>query len=172
MLVLVVQSLLGTLALKLKFVRLSKDSNNKTKFVASLNGRLAALEVEINGTKAWLTSIYLHANATIREANLKEIENSLGLLHRNSIIGGDFNCVHDPNLDTKNRDGSGSSTYNNPHSPRWEAIVSHLGLTDIYRLRNGALAGGYTRYPLLRYNSSHTHRRTLLHQTPLALAVD
>eukprot|EP00962_Isochrysis_galbana_P053125 scaffold24589_cov113-Isochrysis_galbana.AAC.1 len=66
---------------------------------------------------------------------------------------------------SRHRDGSGSSTYNNPHSPRWEALVAHLGLTDIYRLRHGALAGGYTGY-LLRHNS-HPHRQNIWHQTSL-----
>eukprot|EP00962_Isochrysis_galbana_P008066 scaffold2191_cov138-Isochrysis_galbana.AAC.8 len=129
-------------------IKLALDANKKPRFTAALEGRFASLEVEIEGHKAWLTSIYLHAQHANRSENLSDLEQALGLIHKNSIIGGDFNCVFDKNLDTKNRDGVGSSTYNNPHSPRWEALAAHHGhgLTDIYRLRNGNLAGGYTRY--------------------------
>eukprot|EP00962_Isochrysis_galbana_P043650 scaffold16699_cov97-Isochrysis_galbana.AAC.1 len=60
----------------------------------------------------------------------------------------------------------------NPTPRVRRASQGYLGLTDIYRyrLRNGALAGGYTRY--CDTIATRIDRQTLWHQTPLALAVD
>eukprot|EP00962_Isochrysis_galbana_P029793 scaffold9589_cov126-Isochrysis_galbana.AAC.3 len=69
-------------------VKIALDANKKPKFTAALEGRFASLEVEIEGHKAWLTSIYLHAQHASRSENLSDLEQALGLIHKNSIIGG------------------------------------------------------------------------------------
>jgi hypothetical protein len=87
------------------------------------------------------------------------------------IIGGDFNCVADTNLDTKTAAGIGSTTYRNAHSVQVEALMAHYGLTDIYRLYHGNKAGGYSRY---RHTGIATrmNRPYLLPKTPLPLEMD
>ena len=102
----------------------------------------------IDGATTWLTSIYLNSNPTRRGHDLDFLENEPDLVHKNSIIGGDFNCVADTNIDTKLENGSGSASYSNDHSVRWEALAAHYGLCDIYRLHHGDKANGYTRYNL------------------------
>jgi hypothetical protein len=123
-----------------------KLKDNKTYNKNSLYGRFAAVEVEIEGVTTWLTSIYLDANAAERGLNINDLHSEPDLIHKNSIIGGDFNCVAVTNLDTKTPSGTGSSSYGNAHSISWEALTAHYGLADIYRLHHGAKAAGFTRY--------------------------
>jgi exonuclease III len=82
-----------------------------------------------------------------RGEDLNFIESEPDFIHKNSILGGDFNCVADTNLDTKTiKRGTGEPRYSNAHSARWEAYTAHFGLCDIYRLHHADKAGGFSRY--------------------------
>ena len=128
---------------KIKFT-----DDRKPNYKAALDGRFISVEVIIGGATTWLSSVYLNANAAKRGIDLDLLESERDLIHKNSIIGGDFNCVADTNLDTKLEDGNSSSTYGNDHNAKCEALTAHFGLCDIYRLHHGDKAGGFTRYNL------------------------
>jgi hypothetical protein len=120
---------------KSRTIKVSNHESPKVK--TSLNGRFASVEVEIEGITTWLTSIYLNANPAERGLNVNDLHSEPDLIHKISIIGGDFNCVADTNLDSRTAAGTGSTTYSNAHSVQVEAFMAHYGLTDIYRLYHG-----------------------------------
>jgi exonuclease III len=83
-----------------------------------------------------------------RKATLTELETlDPPILTRNTIIGGDFNCIAAPPLDIRHKTANPlPSYYSNDHYQKWDSFAAGLGLTDTYRLLHGDLKGGFTRY--------------------------
>jgi endonuclease/exonuclease/phosphatase family metal-dependent hydrolase len=71
------------------------------------------------GDVTWLSSIYLNASPAERGEDINFIESEPDFIHKNFILGGDFNCIADTNLDTKTIRGTGDPRYSNAHSARW-----------------------------------------------------
>jgi exonuclease III len=123
-------------------IKITENSKNTTKKV--LNGRLTAVEVLIQGEPIWLSSIYLNASPQARKSTLDTLDQITLNIPCNSIIGGDFNCVANPLLDTHRPNPY--STYSNDHSRQWETFAASKGWRDAYRVLHKNKKGEYTRY--------------------------
>jgi exonuclease III len=108
----------------------------------ALDGRLASVQVNINDIKTEITSVYLNAQAAPRRNQIKKIKDDR-LIKRESIVGGDFNCVTSSNLDVAHYNNQ--TVYANTGGREWAALTAHLGLVDTHRQFHGNKRGGYTR---------------------------
>jgi exonuclease III len=106
--------------------------NSKNTIPKILNGRLTAVKVLIQGEPIWLSSIYLNASPQARKSTLDTLDQITLNIPCNSIIGGDFNCVANPLLDTHRPNPY--STYSNDHSRQWETLTASKGWRDAYRV--------------------------------------
>ena len=106
------------------------------------DGRLASVQVNINDIKTEITSVYLSAQAAPRRNQIKKIKDDR-LIKRESIVGGDFNCVTSSNLDVAHYNNQ--TVYANTGGREWAALTAHLGLVDTHRQFHGNKRGGYTR---------------------------
>eukprot|EP00962_Isochrysis_galbana_P048177 scaffold19985_cov115-Isochrysis_galbana.AAC.11 len=112
-----------------------KLPTNTTPAIA-LEGRAISIGCCIKGVKTTLTSIYLHADPEKRGQQIKDLEDSK-FLTRNSIIGGDFNCVENTKIDVQYPPGV-STTYPNAHPAPLRKLLASINQTDLlYRLANG-----------------------------------
>ena len=64
------------------------------------------------------------------------------LLKRDDIVGGDFNCVADPDKDARRDDGT---RYDPKHGAMCETVLNEAGLCDTFRVYHGEDARDYTR---------------------------
>ena len=119
------------------FVSLGNGSTVETTGGArcALDGRVVAVPVKILGTQTRIVSVYAPAQPRERKNFLVKMREQR-VLKKGDLVMGDFNCVPDTNLDVKYPHGCG--TYPNLHSKANEALMSDMGLTDVYRLFAGA----------------------------------
>ena len=125
------------------FIR--KDSEKikvrgKIKIKTDLQG-YCAVPVLIEGTKARLVSIYVPPEARLQSWFLRELKKKK-LLKKDDIVGGDFNCVADPDSDARRDDGT---RYDPKHGAMCETIMNEAGLGDSFRLYHGKDARDFTR---------------------------
>ena len=100
-----------------------------------------AVPVSIEGINARLVSIYVPSEARLQSWFLRELKRKK-LLKRDDIVGGDFNCVADPDRDARRDDGT---RYDPKHGVMCETILNEVGLGDTFRLYHGEDARDYTR---------------------------
>eukprot|EP00962_Isochrysis_galbana_P010834 scaffold3013_cov113-Isochrysis_galbana.AAC.13 len=72
---------------------------------------------------------YLHADPEKRGQQIKALEDSK-FLTRNSIIGGDFNCVENTKIDVQYPPGV-NSTYSNAHAAPLRNLLASINQTDL-----------------------------------------
>ena len=105
------------------------------------NSKCTTAAFTTNGRKEKIASVYLPTRPSERGTTIAEICES-ELLKGATVIGGDFNCVPDTNLDL-----SYSESYENAHAHEWESYLTSLGLTDVLREQTGHKKGPFTRMP-------------------------
>ena len=95
-----------------------------------MDGRVCRVPVSIDGINTRITSIYAPVDPRGRRRFLDRLDEERWL-HRDDIVGGDFNCVADVTLDTATIEGG--SEYSNAHGMKLENIMLTAGLCDTYR---------------------------------------
>ena len=106
---------------------------------SGLSGAICRVPVTIDGVNARISSIYVPVNARIRKTFLEKLVEQKWI-HRDDILGGDFNCVANVTLDTSTIEGG--TPYVNNHGVKLESILSAAGLHDTYRQFHGDMATG------------------------------
>ena len=86
----------------------------------------------INNTEQEFSSVYLSAQAPERKKQLHTITKSK-IFKEHAIIGGDFNCVENVDLDVR-YPAEGGSTYANASGQTLARLIAESGLIDSYRL--------------------------------------
>jgi exonuclease III len=117
-----------------------QDSRNVTPIVASarslIPGRYLTMSCNILGTIQDVSSVYLSAQARERKAHIHTIKKSK-IFKDHAIIGGDFNCVENTDLDILYPAEGGGSTYANASGKLFSMLVAECGLLDAFRLVHG-----------------------------------
>lgn len=101
------------------------------------DGRILALEIDLQGSKYSLVSVYAPTQdkPTLQLETLNKIEEFLDKLSApNIIVGGDLNCLLDP---AKDRNSTSPLPYMaDTVRNRVLGLMNEWGLTDIWRVRN------------------------------------
>ena len=90
-----------------------------------------------------LASTYVPASARERKIFLNKLLHD-NPLNRDTIVGGDFNCVIDVNKDVCYATGV-DRTYQNHHAPLVEKLMNRAKLTDLHNRVNATDIDGFTR---------------------------
>jgi hypothetical protein len=96
-----------------------------------------------NNTEQESSSVYLSAQAPSRKKQLHTIAKSKILMEQ-AIVGGDFNCVENVDLDVRYPAQEGS-TYANASGQTLARLIAESGMIDSYRLVHGDAKTGYSR---------------------------
>ena len=104
-------------------------------------GRAISLRCNINEEGVTIANLYAPANPTKRKQFYKTLTENKKL-PKNTIVGGDFNCVDDVNLDTQKNTGN---QYANNAYREWKSYAAQQGWQDAYRRIHGDKPGGFTR---------------------------
>jgi hypothetical protein len=96
-----------------------------------------------NNTEQEFSSVYLSAQAPARKKQLHTIVKSK-ILMEHAIVGGDFNCVENVNLDVR-YPAQGGSTYANASGQTLARLIAESGMIFSYRLVHGDAKTGYSR---------------------------
>jgi hypothetical protein len=94
-------------------------------------------------TEQEFSSVYLSAQAPARKKQLHTIAKSK-ILMEHAIVGGDFNCVENVDLDVR-YPAQGGSTYANASGQTLARLIAESGMIDSYRLVHGDAKTGYSR---------------------------
>ena len=116
-----------------------------------IDGRCLRVKGIIDTKEIKLASIYLSATPAERATQIDILRDSPLGRDQDSLIGGDFNCVEDVEIDTKSDEDK--STYGNAHGLRWRTAINTMGYIDAHRLVNGFTCSGFTRLS----GTTHTH---------------
>jgi hypothetical protein len=124
------------------------DSKNVSPIVASARSIVASRYITMtckinNNTDQEFSSVYLSAQAPARKKQLHTIAKSK-ILMEHAIVGGDFNCVENVNLDVR-YPAQGGSTYANASGQTLARLIAESGMIDSYRLVYGDAKTGYSR---------------------------
>jgi len=128
-------------------IAVRSDSQHVSPIIASarsiIKGRYITMTCVINNTEQEFSSVYLSAQAPERKKQLHTITKSK-IFKEHAIIGGDFNCVENVDLDVR-YPAEGSSTYANASGQTLARVIAESGLIDSYRLVHGDAKSGYSR---------------------------
>ena len=109
------------------------------------DGRLAIREVAWEGMIFKISSMYAPAEADYRKRFINKLHRT-STLDKETIIGGDFNCVinisHDVQYSDERRQ---RRPYANMHGPLMTKLMNKAKLSDTHNRVNGENTGGYTR---------------------------
>ncbi len=115
-----------------------RHSWRPTDYLRDNAGRLVSVTITMPHSKARVRVVNCYApnDPAERKRFFKEIlpQHTKGMRH--VIIGGDFNCVSDPGLDSKNAAANHQGTRGSPELLR---TVKQLGLVDVWRVQHPTL---------------------------------
>ena len=112
-------------------------------FETHLDGRVTIVSTRVLGERVRLASVYAPASPLPRRAFFDRLRR-LKIIKRDTIVEGDFNCVPDVALDVRHTQGA-TTIYPNKGAGVLEALMSRVGLRDVWRDHHGRKARQYTR---------------------------
>ena len=105
----------------------------EAKLTCALNGAVARATLTMHGQRTSIASVYVPVHPHLRKLFLERL-GKCGCISTDTIVGGDWNCVPDASIDVHSL---GNSAYPNIGAAALEKVLTHQGLTDLYRLVHG-----------------------------------